>query len=214
MIPEPTVFVVDDDAAIRKSLRFLIESVGLHVETFATAEQFLERYDRRRAGCLLLDVRMPGMSGLHLQDELVVRKVRLPIIIITAYAEVSTAVGALRKGAVDFIEKPFSDQVLLDRVLHAIEIDRRARQAEAEQAVTAERLAQLTVREREVMDGVIVGKANKVIATELGISEKTVESHRARVMKKLGVETLADLIRLALGAGGVRENPDTTKGKS
>lgn len=214
MIPEPTVFVVDDDAAIRKSLRFLIESVGLHVETFATAEQFLERYDRRRAGCLLLDVRMPGMSGLHLQDELVVRKVRLPIIIITAYAEVSTAVGALRKGAVDFIEKPFSDQVLLDRVLHAIEIDRRARQAEAEEAVTAERLAQLTVREREVMDGVVVGKANKVIATELGISEKTVESHRARVMKKLGVETLADLIRLALGAGGVRENPDTVRGKS
>ena len=214
MIPEPTVFVVDDDAAIRKSLRFLIESVGLHVETFATAEQFLERYDRRRAGCLLLDVRMPGMSGLHLQDELVVRKVRLPIIIITAYAEVSTAVGALRKGAVDFIEKPFSDQVLLDRVLHAIEIDRRARQAEAEEAVTAERLAQLTVRDREVMDGVVVGKANKVIATELGISEKTVESHRARVMKKLGVETLADLIRLALGAGGVRENPDTVRGKS
>ena len=214
MIPEPTVFVVDDDAAIRKSLRFLIESIGLHVETFATAEQFLERYDRRRAGCLLLDLRMPGMSGLHLQDELVVRKVRLPIIIITAYAEVSTAVGALRKGAVDFIEKPFSDQVLLDRVLHAIEIDRRARQAEAEEAVTAERLAQLTVREREVMDGVVVGKANKVIATELGISEKTVESHRARVMKKLGVETLADLIRLALGAGGVRENPDTVRGKS
>ncbi len=214
MTPEPTVFVVDDDAAIRKSLRFLIESVGLRVETFATAEQFLERYDRTRPGCLLLDVRMPGMSGLHLQDELAVRKVHLPIIIITAYAEVSTAVGALRKGAIDFIEKPFSDQVLLDRVLHAIEIDRRARQAEAEHAVTAERLAQLSVREREVMEGVIVGKANKVIATELGISEKTVESHRARVMKKLGVETLADLIRLALGAGGVRENPETARGKS
>ncbi len=202
MTPEPTVFVVDDDAAIRKSLRFLIESVGLRVETFATAEQFLERYDRTRPGCLLLDVRMPGMSGLHLQDELTVRKVRLPIIIITAYAEVSTAVGALRKGAIDFIEKPFSDQVLLDRVLHAIEIDRQARQVEAVHAVTAERLAQLSVREREVMESVIVGKANKVIATELGISEKTVESHRARVMKKLGVETLADLIRLALGSGG------------
>lgn len=214
MTPEPTVFVVDDDTAIRRSLRFLIESVGLRAETYATAEQFLETYDPARPGCLLLDVRMPGMSGLHLQEELASRQIRLPIIIITAYAEVSTAVRALRKGAVDFIEKPFSDQLLLDRVLAAIELDRCTRQAEAERAVTAERFAQLSVREREVMEGVIAGKPNKVIATELLIGEKTVESHRARVMKKLGVDTLADLIRLALAPGGLRENPQSDTGKS
>ena len=214
MTPEPTVFVVDDDTAIRRSLRFLIESVGLRAETYATAEQFLETYDPGRPGCLLLDVRMPGMSGLHFQEELALRQIRLPIIIITAYAEVSTAVRALRKGAVDFIEKPFSDQLLLDRVLAAIELDRRTRQTEAERAVTAERFAQLSVREREVMEGVIAGKPNKVIATELLIGEKTVESHRARVMKKLGVDTLADLIRLALAPGGLRENPQSDTGKS
>jgi len=199
---EPTVFIVDDDAAIRRSLRFLIESSGLSVETYGTAEEFLDRYEPERPGCLILDVRMPGMSGLNLQEELVARRAELPIIVVTGYAEVPMAVRALRKGARDFIEKPFSDQMLLEKVRDAIASDLEARRRKAERDVAVQLLARLTDREREVLAGVIAGKPNKVIAQELLLQIKTVEAHRAKVMKKLEADSLADLIRLAMLADG------------
>jgi two-component system response regulator FixJ len=199
VVPDPVVFIVDDDAAIRRSLRFLIESVGLTVETYPTAEQFLETYDASRSGCLILDMRMPGMSGLHLQEELAARGALLPIIVVTGYAEVPMAVRALKGGAVDFMEKPFSDQQLLERVREAIDADRRRRRETAEHAEITARFACLTARERDVLAGVIAGKANKFIALELGVGTKTVEAHRAKLMKKLKVDSLADLIRLSMG---------------
>jgi len=194
--PEPTVFVVDDDQAMRHSLRWLLQSVGLPVETYATAEEFLAGYSPDRPGCLVLDIRMPGMGGLQLQDELKTRAIRLPIIVITGHAEVPTAVRALKAGAVDFLEKPFSDQLLVDRVRQAIAADQVARAADAQRTAAQGRLALLTVREREVLCRVVDGKANKVIAAELGIVEKTVEAHRSRLMAKLAVDSLAGLIRL------------------
>jgi two-component system, LuxR family, response regulator FixJ len=193
-----TVFVVDDDPAIRESLRWLIESVGLNVKVFPTAQEFLEGYDPSTPGCVVLDIRMPGMSGLDLQNELATREIPVPIIIITGHAEVPVAVRALKAGAMDFIEKPFSDQLLLDRIRRAIEVDAQSRRVRSEQAEVAARLGQLTPREREVMDLVIAGKANKVIASELGLSPKTVEVHRAHVMKKMQVASLADLVRLGM----------------
>jgi two-component system response regulator FixJ len=198
MNPEQTVFIVDDDAAIRRSLRFLLESVGLKAETYSSAEEFLKSYNPNRSGCLILDVRMPGMNGLSLQEQLLTRRIDLPVIIITAYAEVPMAVRALKKGAVDFIEKPFSDQLLMERVLNALELDRQRRAAAAERESAVARLAQLTAREREVMDGVVAGKSNKAMAIDLGIAEKTVEAHRSTMMHKLGIDSVADLIRLAL----------------
>jgi len=205
--PEPVVFVVDDDTAIRRSLGFLIESIGLAVESYETAEHFLDAYDPERPGCLILDVRMPGMSGLNLQEELAKRHAELPIIIVTGYAEVPMAVRALKSGAVDFIEKPFSDQLLLERVGEAIESDRQRRQARRELDEAVALFATLTIREREVLAGVVLGKPNKVIATELGVGTKTVEAHRAKLMKKLKVYSLADLIRLAMMVTGGRVNP-------
>jgi two-component system response regulator FixJ len=198
MQSNPTVFVVDDDPAIRESLRWLIESVGLNVKIFATAQEFLDGYDPSLAGCLVLDIRMPGMSGLDLQNELAARKVNIPILIITGHAEVPVAVRAMKAGALDFIEKPFSDQLLLDRIRRAIEADAEFRRLHSQQAAVAARLAELTPREREVMDLVIAGKANKVIASELGLSPKTIEVHRAHVMKKMQVDSLADLVRVGM----------------
>ncbi len=198
MHSNPTVFVVDDDPAIRESLRWLIESVGLNVKIFTTAQEFLGEYDPSNPGCLVLDIRMPGMSGLDLQNELATRHINIPILIITGHAEVPVAVRAMKAGALDFIEKPFSDQLLLDRIRRAIEKDGEVRRAHSQHAEVAARLAQLTPREREVMDLVIAGKANKVIASELGLSPKTVEVHRAHVMKKMQVDSLADLVRLGM----------------
>lgn len=195
---DSTVFVVDDDPAMRQSLRWLIESIHLTVETYGTARDFLDDYDPKKPGCLLLDVRMPGMSGLDLQDTLAARNATIPIIVITGYAEVPTAVRALKRGALDFIEKPFSDQHLLDCIQKAIAADQQARQIRAQRADIEVRLAQLTPREREVMYLVVAGRANREIAAELGLSVKTVEVHRARVMEKMKVESLAELIRAVL----------------
>jgi FixJ family two-component response regulator len=197
-LPEPTVFVVDDDPAMRASLRWLIESVGLAVQTSSTAQEFLSTYDARSPGCLVLDVRMPGMSGLDLQAEMAARRIELPILIITGYAEVPIAVRAMKAGAFDFIEKPFSDQTLLDRIRKAITVDRNARREREELTSALQRLANVTPREHDVMDRVVAGKSNKVIAAELGLSMKTVEVHRKRVMDKMGAESLADLIRLVV----------------
>jgi two-component system response regulator FixJ len=198
MLAEPIVFVVDDDTAMRESLSWLIQSVGLTVEAYPNAEEFLRSYDAERSGCLVLDVRMPGMGGLALQGELASRGIALPVIIITGYAEVPMAVRALKAGALDFIEKPFSDELLLDRVRHAIEIDRRERLLRADREDAAGRIARLTPRERQVMDLVVAGRSNKVIAITLGLSMKTVEVHRAQVMKRLRVESLAELIQLVM----------------
>jgi FixJ family two-component response regulator len=198
MPPEPTVFVVDDDPAMRDSLCWLLQSVDLHVETYPSADAFLAAYDVGRPGCLVLDVRMPGMSGLNLQDELRARHIRLPIIMLSGHAEVPTAVRALKAGAIDFMEKPFSDELLLDRIRHAIDLDREQRDAEARRSAVAERYALLTPREREVMELVTAGKANKVIAAELGLSPKTVEVHRAAVMDKMQADSVPDLVRMRL----------------
>ena len=195
---ESTVFVVDDDAAMRDSLRWLLQSIGLAVESYASAEEFLGRYAEDQPGCLVLDVRMPGMSGLTLQETLVARGVTLPVIVITGYGEVPTAVRALKAGALDFIEKPFNDDVLLERVRQALDKDRTARAARSKQTEARARFAQLTAREREVMELVTAGKANKVIAAELGLSPKTVEVHRANVMRKMEADSVAELVRLAM----------------
>jgi FixJ family two-component response regulator len=205
----PTVFVVDDDPAMRSSLRWLIESVGLSVVTCANAREFLDLYRPEQPGCLLLDVRMPGMSGLDLQAELGFRSITLPIIIITGYAEVPIAVRAMKAGALDFIEKPFSDEALLQRIRKAISLDATRRRIDFERKSIASRLEQLTARERDVLNGVILGKSNKVIASELRLSTKTVEAHRAHVMEKMQAASLAELVRLSLFEASARESsPD------
>lgn len=206
MPPEPTVFVVDDDPAMRDSLRWLLESVGLQVRTYGTAADFLADRDPAAPGCLILDVRMPGMSGLDLQGELAREGASIPTIVITGHAEVAMAVRAVKAGAIDFIEKPFSDQLLLDRVRQAIEIDRTERAARGRREDARRRVALLTVREREVMLLVVAGRANKEVAAALHLSPKTVEVHRARVMEKMQVDSLAELIRVAILA-----DPDAGK---
>lgn len=198
MEAEATVFVVDDDADLRESLGWLLESAGLQFKGYSTAQEFLDDYEPEKPGCLLLDVLMPGFSGLDLQEELRRRGVPPPIIIMTGHARVPMAVRALKGGAIDFIKKPFSDQSLLERVRKAIDLDRRTRQVRMECTKFAELLTDLTPREREVMDLVIAGKPNKIIADDLGISPKTVEIHRGRVMEKLQVESVAELVRLNL----------------
>jgi len=190
-----TVYVVDDDPAMRDSLRWLLESVDFQVHVFESATAFLEQYEGHRPACLVLDVRMPGMSGLDLQDELVRRDVTIPMIMISAHGDVPVAVRALKTGAIDFIEKPFSDQLLLDRVRQALEKDQKASQTdEAKEAIRA-RTETLTPREKEVMELVVAGNPNKAVASKLGLSQKTVEIHRARVMSKMSAGSLAELVR-------------------
>lgn len=202
MSPEMTVFVVDDDQAMRSSLQWLIESVGMKVQTFASAPEFLDAYYPGRAGVLLLDVRMPGMSGLELQQYLVRREIRLPVIIITGHGDVAMAVKAMKAGAADFIEKPFDDEELLNSIRNAMQHDEKRRALRAQRADIAARMAELTPREHEVMSMVTDGKSNKEIAAALGVSAKTVEVHRARVMDKMRADSLAELVRLALIARG------------
>jgi len=199
-----TVFVVDDDEAVRDSLELLVATTGLAVETFASAREFLDAYDPERAGCLVTDIRMPGMSGLELQEHLVALGASIPVIVLTGHGDVPAAVRALKAGAVDFVEKPFKPQALLDLINQAIARDRETREAMAREGAIAERLASLTPREREVMELVVAGKANKVIAVELDISERTVELHRGRIMKKMKARSLAELMRLVLPAQAAR----------
>lgn len=197
------VYVVDDDAAMRKSLRWLIESVGLEVEAFASANEFLDAITTDAAGCLLLDVRMPGMSGLDLQEQLKQKRVSLPVIMVTGHADVPMAVRALKSGAFDFIEKPFNDQVLLERVQRAIEFEEQAQTEHAKRAEIDGRIESLTPRERQVMEMVVNGMANKQIAAELGLSEKTIEVHRKHVMDKMRAGNVADLIRMVLAGSSI-----------
>lgn len=196
MSDDPIVFVVDDDQDMRNSLRWLLESVSLTVQTFASAEQFLEEYLPGQPGCLLLDVRMPGIGGLRLLERLQQTRQGLPIILFTGHGDVPMAVQALKSGAFDFIEKPATHQRILDRVQDALVADRLLR-AQREKLQTFENLlAQLSNREREVLDRLVEGDSNKMIASELGISERTVEKHRESVMQKMGERSLARLIRL------------------
>jgi len=199
---EPTVFVVDDDQAMRNSLKWLIESIGMQVRTYGSADDFLNNYYPGRAGCLLLDVRMPGMSGLELQAYLARQQSRLPVIIITGHGDIAMAVKAMKSGAVDFIEKPFHDDELLTSIRNALDFDEKQRALQSQRAQIAARLAELTPREHEVMEMVTSGRANKEIAAALGVSAKTVEAHRARVMDKMRASSLAELVRMALIAGG------------
>jgi len=185
----PAVHIVDDDAPLRDSLQWLLESAGCGVATYASAEEFLEKYDSRMGGCLLLDIRMHGMSGLELQDELKRRGHRIPIVFMTGHGDVPIAVTAVKKGAVEFLEKPFNDQALLMAIDSAVEVEADARRSAA-------RFTGLTRREREVMDRIVAGRRNQDIATELAISIKTVEVHRAAVMSKMGADSLAALVKL------------------
>ncbi len=207
MNAEPTVFVVDDDAAVRDSLSWMIEAAGLKVETFASAEDFLASYDPLRPGCLVLDMRMPGMSGIALQKQLASRDIDIAIIFITAHASVPTAVHAMRAGAIDFLTKPFSEDLLIDRITQCIEEARKRQVRNAAQADLAARFALLTPREKEILHDVVAGKPNKVIAAERAISQKTVEAHRARMMQKLRARSLPDLMRMVLQRQDLREKP-------
>ncbi len=197
----PTIFIVDDDAAVRDALKLLLRSVGQAVETFGSAQEFLDAYSEDRPGCLVLDIRMPGMSGLELQQKLNEKHSILPIIFITGHGDVPMAVEAMQAGAVDFIQKPFRDQDLIDRINQALEKDSSNRAALGERNDIRRRLDTLTPREREVLDLVVHGKANKVIAGDLKLSQRTVEIHRARVMEKMQASSLAHLVRMVLEVG-------------
>ena len=193
-----TVFVVDDDEAVRASLKLLLKTLGLPAQTYASAQEFLATFDERRGGCLVLDIRMPGMSGLELQEELNTRGAMLPIIFITGHGDVPMAVEAMQRGAMDFLQKPFRDQDLLDRISEALAKDRAGRELLGNRERIRTRVAALTPREREVMALVTQGKANKVIAADLDLSQRTVEIHRAHVMEKMGANSLAHLVRMAI----------------
>jgi FixJ family two-component response regulator len=202
MMPEPAVFVVDDDAAVRRFLGGLIESVELRVEAYASAQDFLKAYEPGRPGCLVLDVRMPGMSGLELQRELTDRAIDLPVIVLTGHGNVQVAVHAMKAGAVDFIEKPFDNELLLDRIQKAVAGSVHAASERIRRNEIAIRLQQLTPRERQVLDLVVSGETNKGVARHLEISERTVEIHRANVMRKMRATSLADLVRLVASSPG------------
>ena len=199
MTNEPTVFIVDDDDAVRRFLTGLIESIDLKVEAYASAKDFLDAYRPGRPGCLLLDVRMPGMSGLELQRELAERSIALQVVILTGHGNVPVAVQAMKAGAVDFIEKPFNNELLLDRIQRAVAQSLRSDSAREARDETLRRLDTLTRRERQVFELVVGGETNKSIAHGLAISEKTVEIHRARVMRKMRARSLAALVQMAVG---------------
>lgn len=194
----PTIFVVDDDEAMRDSLTWLLEGEGYQVTCFDSAENFLKAWTVALRGCLVLDVRMPEMSGLELHERLDSLGSQLPIIFVTGHGDVPMAVAALQRGACDFIEKPFRNEELLSRIERALEIDRQTAERRHRDGAIAQRLEQLTQREREVMQLVVAGKLNKQVADELNISMKTVEAHRARVMDKMGVRTLAELVQAVM----------------
>jgi RNA polymerase sigma factor (sigma-70 family) len=194
----PTVFLVDDDEAVRDSLGLLMKSVALTSRSFASAGDFLAAYDPDSPGCLILDIRMPGMSGMELQQKLIDMRAKLPIIFITGHGDIPMAVEAMQRGAVDFIPKPFRDDELLDRINKALETDRKNRDSLVEREVIEERIERLTPREKQVLELVVQGKANKVIAGDLEVSQRTVEIHRARVMEKMQVRSVAQLVRMVL----------------
>ena len=199
---KPTAYVVDDDEAIRTLWRWLMESNGIAVQTFATAAEFIAAYKAGGLACLVLDVRLPGMSGLELQEYLKREGIEIPIVFVSGHGDVPTAVSAIKGGAVDFIQKPVGYREVLSIIQRAFERDAQIREKRARRSAVAERIAALTEREREVMHRVVEGKLNKVIADELGISVKTVEFHRAKVMEKMGADSVAALVQLLMQQPG------------
>ena len=194
-----TVYVVDDDEAVRDSVQWLLEGQDFRVRSFESAEVFLARYDPREVACLIVDIRMDGMSGLELQDRLIERNSPLPIAFITGHGDVPLAVDTMKKGALDFIQKPFNEQQLVPLVERMLE-QARANFAEHQQAASRDALlSKLTGREAQVLERIVAGRLNKQIADDLGISIKTVAAHRANIMEKLGANTVADLLKIALG---------------
>jgi two-component system response regulator FixJ len=201
MADKPVVHIVDDDEAVRESLAFLLQAENLEVRTFDSATSFLAGASPSITGCLITDVRMPGLSGIELMRRLRALSITLPVIVITGHGDVPLAVEAMRAGALDLIEKPFDDSLILKAVKSALEVARAKSERDAERTAVVERLATLTSRERDVLKGIIAGNANKVIAYDLGISPRTVEVYRANVMTKMKADSLSELVRMCLTAG-------------
>ncbi len=204
MSNEPIVYIVDDDQAMVESLSWIIESVGLKAKAYIRAQDFLDHYSNDQHGCLLLDVRMPGMSGPELQAKLNSIGATLPIIFISGHGDVPLAVRVMKAGAIDFLTKPFNDQVLIESINKALRIDKANREKQQESAQAEAKFALLSPREIQVLQGIVAGKQNKVISSELNISLKTVEAHRASVMKKMGVKSVPELVKMVL-TNGVQE---------
>jgi len=209
--PVRTVYVVDDDDAVRDSLAMLFRAAGLDVEVFASGAEFLQRGPYADTACLVLDIRMPGMTGMMLQNIIIEGGIHIPIIFVTGHGDIPMAVEALKRGAYDFIEKPFDNDRLVSLVLGALESAGNRRRVEANRAVNAARLALLSGREREVLDHVLTGKPSRQIAAEMFISVKTVEFHRARIMQRLHVRSAAELFRVCLSGAPDRRDPSTER---
>lgn len=207
--PSPIVYIVDDDEGLRALLQALATSMGVTARAFPSASKFLEQYNPRQPGCLVLDIFMPGMSGLELQDELNRRGAVIPVIFITGHADVASAVAAVRHGAFNYLQKPFSNPELVANVRQALEIDRRNRELLAQQEVIRDRIASLTPREREVLELIVRGLASKVMAEEMGLSQRTVELHRSRVMGKMGASSIAQLVRMFMDSQRGGAHPAT-----
>jgi len=197
---KPQVFIVDDDQGVREAIKILMRSIGVGSETFPSADDFLKAHSPDMSGCIVLDVRMPGMSGLELQEQLVSLGSTLPIIFVSAHGDVPMAVEAVKAGALDFVQKPFRDQELIDKIQVAFTENARVREKLRDRSRITERIASLTPREHEVMEMVVEGKANKVIAIDLGLSQRTVEIHRARVMKKMEADSVSQLVQFVIRA--------------
>jgi FixJ family two-component response regulator len=202
------VYVVDDDQDVLWLLQQLVESIGLEASTHTSAQSFLAAYDDTRPGCLVLDVRMPDMSGLALQKQLAQDGIGLPILMITGYADVPIALEAMKRGAFDFLEKPFSHQILLERIRQAIEQNKKVRKVSSEHGVIEDRIGNLTRRELQVMELVVSGKPNKIISAILGLSQKTVEVHRAHVMRKMKADSLPHLVQMVMQVRGPSTHPE------
>jgi FixJ family two-component response regulator len=200
-VPEATVYLVDDDPELRKAIERLLDSAGLKVASFASAQQFLATYDRHAPGCLVLDLAMPGLNGLQLQRELEQRASALPIVFLTGRGDIAASVQAMKHGASDFLTKPVDDTELLAAIHEALATDRQRRRGSEERERIAQCLVALTERERQVLEHIVAGRLNKQIAAELGTVEKTVKFHRGNLMRKMGVRVVADLVKLAERAG-------------
>jgi two-component system, LuxR family, response regulator FixJ len=211
---QPAVYIVDDDQATRKSLRWLVETLGVPVKTFHCAVSFLDAYDPNQPGCLILDVMMPGMSGLDLLREMNERHIEIPVIVLTGYGDVPTAVRALKNGAIEFLEKPPNDETLLEHIRKALALDSRRRRERGALEIVRERMAKLTPREYQILQLVIEGLSSKEIAVRLSVSFKTVEAHRAKIMRKMEAESVAQLVRMVVSAkslGGDHDRPATRR---
>jgi FixJ family two-component response regulator len=204
----PTVYIVDDDIGVRDTLISFVDSIGFQVSAYDCVHDFLDDYHQDMPGCLILDVRLPKISGLELQDHFQRKAVRIPIIFLSSHSNVSIAVRTMKAGAIDFLEKPYDEQLLLDSIQKAMGIDRRTRETKQQHSMIMEKIGGLSKREEEVLRYLIQGKSNKVIANVLGLSTKTIETHRAHIMRKLGVSSMAGLMWMAITSGEYREVPE------